>query len=88
MCRYFKCGLKGSYEDIISAVDDFFDQWDPSTATLMEEAGTVSRTMLKNKPHLITFNESILAYELFSQPLCMFVLAVPVKWSEKPIEKL
>ena len=30
-------GLKSSYEDAISAVDDFFYQWDPNTATLMEE---------------------------------------------------
>ena len=27
-------GLKSSYGDIISAVADFFDQWDQSTATL------------------------------------------------------
>ena len=31
-------GLKSSYNEVISAVDDFFfDQCDPSTATLMEE---------------------------------------------------
>ena len=29
--------LKSSYDDVISAVDDFFDQWDPSIVTLMEE---------------------------------------------------
>ena len=29
--------LKSSPADIISAVDDFFYQWDPSTATLIEE---------------------------------------------------
>ena len=29
--------LKSSYDDVISVVDDFFDQWDPSTATSMEE---------------------------------------------------
>ena len=33
----FKSGLKGAYEDVISAVDDFHDQWNLSTATLMEE---------------------------------------------------
>ena len=35
-CMY-ESGLKSSFDDIISAVDDFFDQWDPSTVTLMEE---------------------------------------------------
>ena len=29
--------LKSLYDDIISAVDDFFDQWDLSTATPMKE---------------------------------------------------
>ena len=33
----YKSGLKSSYDDIISAVDDIFDQWYPSTSTLMEE---------------------------------------------------
>ena len=32
-----ECGLKSSYESIISAVDDFFYKWDPSTVTLMED---------------------------------------------------
>ena len=27
---------KNSYDDTVSMVDDFFDQWDPSTATPME----------------------------------------------------
>ena len=30
-------GLKSSYNNVIFTADDFFDQWDPSTATLMEE---------------------------------------------------
>ena len=30
-------GLKSSYDDAISTVDDFLDQWDPNTATPMEE---------------------------------------------------
>ena len=34
---YGEWGQKISYNDIISAVDDFFDERDPSTATLMEE---------------------------------------------------
>ena len=29
--------LKSLYDDVISAVDDFFYQWDPSSATLMEK---------------------------------------------------
>ena len=32
----YKDGLKSSYDDLVSAVD-IFDQWNPSTATLMEE---------------------------------------------------
>ena len=28
---------KSSYDDVQSAVDDCFDQWDPSIATPMEE---------------------------------------------------
>ena len=43
----YKDELKSLYDDIISVVDDVFDQWDPSTATL-EEA------------HLIPFHESIM----------------------------
>ena len=33
----YEGGLKSSYDEVISSVDNFFDQWDPSTATLMEE---------------------------------------------------
>ena len=29
--------MKNSYRDVISAEDDFFYQWNQSTATLMEE---------------------------------------------------
>ena len=37
--------------DIISVVDDFLDQWDPSTSTLMEEmyGPREKETTLKNK---------------------------------------
>ena len=31
-------GLKSAYDDVISTTDDFFDQWDLSTATPMEDA--------------------------------------------------
>ena len=27
--------LKSSYDDVLSAVDNFLDQWDPSTAILI-----------------------------------------------------
>ena len=39
ICNQNKCqgGLKSSYDDIIPAVDNSFDQWERST-TLMEEA--------------------------------------------------
>ena len=32
-CIYYD-GLKKLYDDIWPAVDDIFDQWDPTTATL------------------------------------------------------
>ena len=38
------------------------NQYDPSTSALMEEVyGSQGEAMMKNKPHLITFYESILA---------------------------
>ena len=33
----YEARLKSSYDDIISAIDDFFDQWDQSTATPIEK---------------------------------------------------
>ena len=51
--------LKSSYDDI-SLVDDFFEQWDSSTATRMEEVCGLQRRLLKNKTHLVTFHESIM----------------------------
>ena len=48
----YNIGLKSSCNDIIFANDDFFDQWDPSTAKHLEE-------VLKNKDHLVTFHKSI-----------------------------
>ena len=48
--------LKSSYNDVISPVDFFFNQWDPSTAILMEEVSRLQER-LKNKPHLVTFHE-------------------------------
>ena len=41
--RYYECGLKNSYDHIISPVDDFFDQWDSST--LMEEVCRLQREL-------------------------------------------
>ena len=52
---------ENSYEDVISAFNDFFDQWDLSSIILMEEMrGPQRRTMLKNKSYLVSFNNSIL----------------------------
>ena len=45
----YEGGLKNPYE-VISAVDDFFDQWDQSTATPIEEVCG---------HYLLTFHESI-----------------------------
>ena len=47
-------GLKSSYDDVISAVDDFFDQWDPSSATQLEEVYRLHRGLCQS------------AFELFS----------------------
>ena len=33
----YKFEMKSSSDDIIYAVDDFFDQWDPNTAIPMEK---------------------------------------------------
>ena len=52
-------GLKSSSADIISMVDDFTCQWAVNTATLMEKVYGLQGGLLKNKTHLITFNESI-----------------------------
>ena len=43
MNELFESGLKSSYDDVISAVDDFFDQSDASTAMLMEEVCGMKR---------------------------------------------
>ena len=39
----YESGLKSSYNDVISAAYDFFDQWDPSTATSLEEVCGLQR---------------------------------------------
>ena len=54
------CGLKCSCNDIISAVDDFLEQWDPSIETLMEEVRGSQEGPLKNIPHLISFQKKYL----------------------------
>ena len=33
----YEGGLKSSYDDVMSAANDFLDQWNPSTAILMED---------------------------------------------------
>ena len=53
--------VKSSFDDIISAAANFFDQWDPSTASSIKEVcSQQDGTMLKYKPHLFTFHENIL----------------------------
>ena len=64
MCLY-KSGLKSLSAYVILAVDDFFDQWDPSIATPMEEMYKAQGKLLKNKP-LITFHECVLVRLNFS----------------------
>ena len=51
----YKDGLKSLMtEKFISSVDDFWDLWDPSTVTLMEEVSkTKGLLILKIKPHLV-----------------------------------
>ena len=59
MCEY-GCVLKSFYDNIVSGVD-FFNQWDSSTTTQMEEVYTLQEVaMIKNKPHSIIFHKSIL----------------------------
>ena len=43
--QQYKGKQKNSYDDAISAVDGFFDQWDPSTSTLMEEVSESQGTL-------------------------------------------
>ena len=70
----YKGGLKGSYDDVISGGDDFFDQWDPSTATVMEKVyEMLGGTILKNKPHLVTFYESILLSRWTLHPTLAYI---------------
>ena len=56
----YEDGLKSSYDDVISTVDNIFNQWDSNTATYEKSVWTTKGTMLKNKPHLATFWDSIL----------------------------
>ena len=48
--------------DIISAGDDLFDQWDPSTVVPMEDICRAQGTMLTNKPCSIKFHDYIYIY--------------------------
>ena len=47
-------------DGVISTVDAFFHQCNRSIATPMEEVCGSLGELLKNKPHLVTFHESIL----------------------------
>ena len=51
--------LKSPYDNI-STVDYFFYQWDPSTTTTKEQVCGTQGGLCWNKPHLVTFHESIL----------------------------
>ena len=66
-----KHGLKHLYDDIISAVDDFFNQWDPSTATAMKEVCGLQSGLYWKINHIWSHSMRVswLAYELFRQPL-------------------
>ena len=61
--------LKNSYDDIISTVDDFLDQWDPSIAAPIEEVcGAQGRLCWKINliwSHSMRVSWSV--YELFGQ---------------------
>ena len=61
--------LKSSYDDLISPVEDFFDQWAKNTVTSMEEMCRLQGGLCW-EINLIWFHSnkvSWLAYELFSQ---------------------
>ena len=54
-----RVSLKDQY-DVISAVGDFFDPWDPSTATDESSVWNARGAMMENKLRLITCHESVL----------------------------
>ena len=65
----YEDGLKSWY-DIISAVDDFSDIWDPSAATSMEEVFRLEREQ-NQKMNLVWSRSRRVSWsvcELFSQP--------------------
>ena len=41
----YEVRLKCSNNDIISAIDDFFDQWDPNTETLMGKESELQQAL-------------------------------------------
>ena len=45
---------------IFSFLSFYLNEWDPSTATAMEEMCGLQEGLLKNKPHLVTCYENIL----------------------------
>ena len=68
MIALYKDGLKGSYEDDRSAVDDFFEQRDPSTIAFIEEVSGPQGgrgSLLKSRFHSHSMRVSWLIYELF-----------------------
>ena len=56
----YESGQKSLYADVISVVDDFFDQEIQHCNTDGRIGLTSKRNMLKNKPYLMTIYECIL----------------------------
>ena len=70
--RLMSAGWKGHIM-MSTVVDNFFDQWNPCTVTPMEEVcGPQRGTMLKNKPHLVTFHEGTLVSSWIFQATLVF----------------
>ena len=69
--QLYKGGLKSLYDNVISVVDDFFDQWDPSAATQIKVV-----CGLQGKINLIwslSMRISWLAYEFFCWLLYIYM---------------
>ena len=64
--------LKSSYDDVIPAVNNFFDQHF-LTATHERNVWTARVAILKNKTHLVTFHEYLDQLVNFSRNHCVFV---------------
>ena len=66
----YEGGLKMSYDDVISAVDHFFlPMVSKHCNTDVRSVQTIKGTLLKDKPYLFTFHESILVNLTFQSTL-------------------